>query len=164
MKQILLALLLLPFLLPAQENPLDIFKPLEKDVWYAEGQWGDGSAFKQEINFEFSLDNKIVLVHSKGFTNEAQTEFGLRNQGIRRYDPDTKTIKFWEFDVFGGLTEGTVAADGKNLVYTYDYGGTLVTEMWVFKDSGTYEFIVGIYDDGEWKQKFLETEFQRKIQ
>ena len=164
MKKVLLIVLLAPIAHIAQENPLDIFKPLETDVWYAEGKWGDGSAFKQEISFVFSLNNKIVNVQSKGFTNEEQTQYGLRNQGIRQYDPTTQEIKFWEFDVFGGLTEGTVEADGNNLVYKYDYGGTLVTEMWIYKNENSYDFIVGVYDSGEWKQKFLETEFHRKTQ
>ncbi|MBD79301.1 MAG: hypothetical protein CL840_10300 [Crocinitomicaceae bacterium] len=147
----------------AQENPLDIFRPLENYVWYAEGEWGDGSLFKQEISFEFSLNNKIVKVQSMGFTNKEQTEYGLRNHGIRQYDEKSKKIKFWEFDVFGGLTEGTVEANGNNLIYKYDYGGTLVTEMWIYISEGSYGFIIGIYENDTWKQTFLKTEFNGKM-
>lgn len=162
MKKILWLILLLPSLLMSQENPLDIFKPLENYTWSAEGKWGDGSKFKQDINFEFSLDNKLVKVESMGFTDKEQTKYGLRNHGIRQYDPKINQIRFWEFDVFGGLTEGIVEADGKNIISKYNYGGTFVTEMWIYKDENSYNFIVGIYDEGEWKQKFLDTEFKRK--
>ena len=155
-------MLLVPMALKAQDRPLDIFKPLENYVWSAEGKWGDGSAFKQEIQIEFSLNDKLVTVESIGFVNAEQTEVGLRNHGIRQYDEKSKKIRFWEFDVFGNLTEGTVEGQGKNLVYRYDYGGTFVTEMWVYKNDKTYGFIVGVYDDGKWQQKFLETEFKRK--
>ena len=159
-KNIQLLLFLIPFLTLGQENPLDIFKPLQNHVWYAEGKWGDGGDFKQQISLELSLDDKIVTVQSKGFTDKEQTVFGLRNHGIRHYDQESKQIKFWEFDVFGGLTEGTVKADGKNLIYSYDYGGTFVTEMWLYKNESNYDYIVGVYADGEWKQKFLETAFK----
>ncbi|WP_209400661.1 hypothetical protein [Pseudozobellia sp. WGM2] len=162
MKNLILLLFLMPVVLMAQDNSLTIFKSLENYTWKAEGTWGDGSKFKQEISLKFSLDNKIVIVESLGFTNKEQTEFGLRNHGIRQYDEKLKKIRFWEFDVFGNLTEGTVESEEKNLKYMYDYGGTFVTEMWIYKDEKTYDFIVGVYENGEWKQKFLETEFKGK--
>lgn len=163
MKNIIILLFFIPIALKSQENPLTIFQPLENYIWSAEGKWGDGSTFKQEVSFEFSLENKIVKVESNGFTNMEQTEFGLRNHGIRQYDEKLKKIRFWEFDIFGNVTEGTVESDGKNLIYRYDYGGTLVTEMWNYKNKLTYDFIVGVYENGEWKQKFLETEFVGKL-
>ena len=162
MKKLFLLILLIPFISKAQENPLEIFRPLENYIWSAEGKWGDGSTFKQDISLEFSLNDKIVKVESMGFTNTEQTELGLRNHGIRQYDEKSNKIRFWEFDVFGTLTEGTVENDGKNLIYRYDYGGTFVTEMWIYENEKTYGFIVGVYDDGKWKQKFLETEFKGK--
>ena len=159
MKSLVILLFLMPVALMAQDNSLTIFKSLEKYTWKAEGKWGDGSSFKQEISLKFSLNDKLVIVESLGFTNEEQTEFGLRNHGIRQYDEKSKTIRFWEFDVFGNTTEGTVEIDGKNLKYKYDYGGTFVTEMWIYKNEQSYDFIVGVYESGEWKQKFLVTEF-----
>ena len=91
MKHLILSLLLLPALLFAQGNPLDIFRPLENYVWNAEGNWGDGSVFKQEITMKYSLDGKIVLVESKGFVNE-RNEFGLRNHGVRQFDETSGKI------------------------------------------------------------------------
>ncbi len=159
MKYLIVLFFLFPIGQKAQENPLTIFKPLENHIWKAEGKWGDGSTFKQEISLEFLLENKMVKVESYGFTDMEQTEFGLRNHGIRQYDAKSKKVRFWEFDVFGNVTEGTVVKEGKNIIYSYDYEGTFVTEMWHYKNELTYGFIVGIYENGEWKQKFLETEF-----
>jgi len=159
MRKLIILFFLIPIEFIAQENPLEIFKKFENYIWSAEGKWGDGSTFKQEISLEFSLENNLVKVKSLGFTNKEQTKFGLRNHGIRQYDNNLKKIRFWEFDVFGNLTEGTVEGEEKNLHYKYTYGDTLVSEMWIYKNEKTYTFIVGVYENGEWKQKFLETEF-----
>ncbi|MCB0642124.1 MAG: hypothetical protein KDC44_10810, partial [Phaeodactylibacter sp.] len=70
-----------------QQNPLAFFEPLMGHTWVADGSWGDGSAFRQEVEFEYALEGMIVLAHSKGFTNEAQNAYGPRNHGIRKYDP-----------------------------------------------------------------------------
>lgn len=147
----------------AQENPLSIFKPLEHYIWKAEGKWGDGTLFKQEVSLEFSLHDNIVKVESKGFTDQKQQKFDIRNHGVRHYDQQLKIIRFWEFDVFGTVTEGTVESDAKNLIYRYDYGGTSVTEMWIYRNEITYDFIVGVYENGQWLQKFLETEFRGQL-
>ncbi|MCT4579829.1 MAG: hypothetical protein N4A35_00300 [Flavobacteriales bacterium] len=163
MKKIGLFFLLAPIIIYTQKKPLDIFKPLVNHTWHAEGKWNNGSQFKQEITFDFSLKDKLVKVQTLGYTNAQQTEYGLRNEGIRQYDPKSKEIKFWEYDVFGGITEGVVIAQEKDLIYKYTYGGTSVTEMWVYKNEFSYNYIVGIYTDDKWQQKFLETEFKRKI-
>ena len=162
MKKIIYLILFLPYILGAQEGPLDIFKALEGSVWSAEGKWGDGSSFKQDVSYEFALNNTIVIAHSMGYTNREQTEFGPRNHGIRQYDETENVIRFWEFDVFGGVTQGIVVSDGRNIIYNYEYGGTALTEIWQYKDDDTYDFTVGIYEDGQWTQKFLETQFKRK--
>ncbi|GAA4277085.1 hypothetical protein [Aquimarina mytili] len=150
----------------AQESKLSIFKSLANTVWKAEGKWGDGSTFKQEIAFEFDLDSTIVIAKSKGFINKEQTKYGNRNHGIRKYDAVSNTIKFWEFDVFGGLTTGVVEVVGKNILYQYQYGESVVTDMWEYVDDTTYNFKVGNYIDGNWKQTYLETQFKasKKLQ
>ncbi len=144
----------------AQESDLSVFKAFIGKTWKAEGNWGDGTKFKQEIDFKFDLDSTIVITKSKGFTNKEQTKYGSRNHGIRKYDTITKTIKFWEFDVFGGVTEGEVHVDGKNIVYQYKYGESVVTDMWEYVNNTTYNFKVGNYKDDEWKEVYLETQFK----
>ncbi|MDH7445258.1 hypothetical protein [Aquimarina sp. 2201CG14-23] len=144
----------------SQETDLSIFKNLIGKEWKAEAKWGDGTIFKQETIFAFDLNNTLIIAKSKGFTDKKQSQYGWRNHGIRKFDTETKTIKFWEFDVFGGVTEGTVQVDGKNLIYQYQYGESLVTDMWEYVDDHTYNFKVGNYVDGNWKQVYLETQFK----
>lgn len=144
-----------------QEVPLAVFDPLVNHSWRAEGQWGDGSAFKQEIYFEYDLNKRIVIARSDGYTNSAQTLYGRRNYGIRQYDSIAGKIKFWEFDVFGGRTVGEVTQNGRDIIYSYDYGNSRVTDMWEHVNDSTYNFTVGYFRNGSWDQRFLETEFIR---
>lgn len=125
----LTTLLFCTLILNAEQNPLDIFKPLQSHIWKAEGKWGIGLLFKQEIELSFSLNDKIVKVESKGFTDEKQTQFGMRSHGIRQYDEESGTIKFWKFDVFGSVTEGDVRDEGKNIFYEFGFYGTKVIDL-----------------------------------
>ena len=148
----------------AQERSLSVFDPLVNSTWQANGQWGDGSAFKQQIHFRESLNGKVIIADSKGFTNKEQTNYGNRNHGIRWYDQEGGKLRFWEFDVFGGLTQGEVSSQAKNIIYTYNYGGTEVTDMWEFVNDSTYNFKVGSYSNGQWQQVYLNTQFHKMEQ
>ena len=143
----------------AQKKEISFFKALIGKTWKADGNWGDGSKFKQEITFTFSLDSTLVIAKSKGYVDKEQTVFGDRNHGIRKYNPETKTVDFWEFDVFGGVTKGTVKVEGKDIFYTYAYGESTVTDLWEYVDSNTYNFKVGDYQNGKWNQVYLSTRF-----
>ncbi|NJB69542.1 acetyl esterase/lipase [Saonia flava] len=156
---IFVILILLPLFINGQNSQLSLFDNLVGKTWEADGNWEDGSIFKQEIEFKYSLEGTIVVASSKGFINKEQTKIGLRNHGIKRFDKEAGQIKFWEFDVFGGLTEGEVSSQGKNIVYTYDYGDSVVTDMWEYVNDSTYNFKVGDYNDGNWKQIYLSTQF-----
>ncbi|MFC4220454.1 VOC family protein [Flagellimonas marina] len=162
MKKILPISLLLAgfFNLHAQKSELAFFEPLLGKTWKAEGSWGDGSKFKQETVFKYSLDSTLVLAESKGFTNQEQTKYGPRNHGIRKFDTESSSFKFWEFDVFGGVTSGTISTKGKDIIYTYEYGGSVVTDYWKYVDANTYDFTVGNYENGTWKQTYLQTQFK----
>lgn len=155
----LLATFLISTIAFGQKSKLSIFDNLVSKTWKAEGKWGDGTKFIQEIEVKYSLDKMVVITESIGFVDKAQTKLGKRNHGIRQFDKETNTIKFWEFDVFGGLTQGTVFAEGKNIVYQYKYGNSVVTDMWEYVDDTTYNFKVGNYENGEWKQVYLSTKF-----
>ncbi len=162
MKKTIISSLALFFSIVTYGQPpkLSIFDNLVGKTWKAEGNWGDGSKFFQEITIAYSLDSTIVVAKSIGFVDEKQTSLGLRNHGIRQVDTETNSIKFWEFDVFGGLTEGKVSSQDKNIIYRYDYGGTTVTDMWEYVNDSTYTFKVGDYDNDSWKQVYLETQFR----
>ncbi len=143
----------------SQDSKLSMFDNLVEKTWKAEGNWGDGSKFVQEIKFEYSLDSTLVITNAIGFVDKEQTKLGKRNHGIRQFDKESNSIKFWEFDVFGGLTEGVVFSKDKNIIYQYEYGGSNVTDMWEYVNDSTYNFKVGNYKDGVWKQLYLSTQF-----
>lgn len=146
----------------AQENILGVFDNLVGKTWKAEGIWGNGTGFKQEITFNYALDSTLIITKTKGFTNQEQTKFGSRNHGVRKLNSETKTLAFWEFDVFGGVTKGTIRAEGKDLWYHYTYGESTVTDLWHFVDPYTYDFKVGVYENGEWEAVYLETQFKSR--
>ena len=145
----------------SQSDPLAVFANLDGTTWLAEGSWGNGHKFKQEATFEMVLADKTVKVTSKGFTNQEQTEYGLRNIGYRQFDATSGTIRFWEFDVFGGVTEGEVLIQGKDIWYQYQYGESVVTDAWEYVDESTYKYTVGEHDGSDWKAVYLETEFRK---
>ncbi len=142
-----------------QRNPLEVFKPFIGKTWKASGKWGDGKPFIQELTFKYSLAGNIVIVESQGFVDQKLSKIGHRNHGVRKFDPVTGSIKFWEFDIFGGLTEGNVVIEGKNILYRYPYGESMVTDMWEYVDENTYNFKIGSYIKGKWDQVYLETKF-----
>ncbi len=142
-----------------QKVNLAAFDNLLDKKWHAEGAWGDGSKFKQEIIFEYDLENAILISRSKGFTNVEQSKYGNRNHGIRKVNADSTGIDFWEFDVFGGVTKGKVIIKEKDILYQYDYGGSKVTDYWEYVNDSIYNFTVGSYENGTWNQKYLTCQF-----
>jgi len=160
MKSIIAVLILLISInANGQASELSMFDNLVAKTWKAEGNWGDGSKFEQEIKLEYSLDSTIVITNAIGFIDEERTKLGLRNHGVRQFDKQSGNVTFWEFDVFGGLTKGIVFSEDKNLLYQYEYGETTVTDMWEYVNDSTYNFKVGRYEDGAWKQIYLDTRF-----
>ena len=157
-----LFLFLTPFVLLSQEHELSIFENLVGKTWKAEGNWGDGSKFFQEIDVRYSMDKSIVVLESIGFIDKDQTQIGLRNHGIRQYDSASKSIRFWEYDVFGGLTKGTVSSIGNDIMYQYSYAETFVTDYWTYVNDSTYNLKIGVFENGEWKQTFSNVVFKAK--
>ncbi|RNC87969.1 MAG: hypothetical protein ED556_01920 [Winogradskyella sp.] len=146
----------------AQNNELEAFDHLVDKTWEANGSWSSGNKFKQEVTYSYDLDKSIVIAKSKGFTNESQTEYGDRNHGIRKYNAKEKKIEFWEFDVFGGLTSGTVEVKDRDLYYQYKYGESIVTDCWEYIDDATYKYTVGSYNGNKWEAVYLQTTFKLK--
>lgn len=148
----------------AQEASLAPFNCLIGDSWKAEGTWGDGSIFKQEISFEYSLDKQLIVTKTSGFTDQDQSSFGQRNLGIRKFDQKSTGVIFWEFDIFGGVTKGTVSFADKDIIYKYKYGNSSLTETWKYVDDDTYNYIVGVFENGKWQKKYLETQYKRLLE
>ncbi|MEM9528077.1 MAG: hypothetical protein AAGA31_15800, partial [Bacteroidota bacterium] len=71
-----------------------------------------------------------------------------------------KTWNFHEYDKFGGLTTGTIATNGKNIYYDYDYQGLRLRDAWEYIDERTFKLTVGdIGTDGDWGRIYHETTF-----
>ena len=149
--------------LKMEGQPLEVFQPLMDKVWRAEGNWGDGSSFKQEITFRYDFNRQLVITETKGFIDADKTEYGLRSHGIRQFNASTGKIHFWEFDIFGEAIEGTVLRMNQDIILTYEYQGTLITDYWKYIDEYTYGFTIGSYANGSWSNKYLETTFQADI-
>ena len=79
----------------------------------------------------------------------------------RQYDREAEVIRFWEFDVFGGVTEGIVRTDGQDIWYEYEYGESRLTDVWELKDETTYKYTIGEHDGETWTVVYLETEFNK---
>ncbi|MEQ9063924.1 MAG: hypothetical protein RIE58_07090 [Vicingaceae bacterium] len=159
MKNITFLFFVFPIILFGQKSELLMFNNLVEKTWKAEGNWADGSKFYQEISMQYSLDSTIIVVNSIGFIDLEQTKLGLRNHGIRQFDNESNRINFWEFDIKSELTKGIVFSEGNNIIYQYDYNGSIVTDMWEYVDDSTYNFKIGNYEDGLWKLLFLSTKF-----
>lgn len=152
-----------PMVMIGQNSELSIFNNLVNKTWIAKGQWeNNGPDFHQEIQFKYGLENTIVISDTKGFINEAHTQFGHRNHGIRQYDEKSNSVSFWEYDVFGNVTKGTVTSNGKDIIYQYQYGENLLTDMWKYIDNNTYSYKVGTYTNGKWEHLYLDTVFKVK--
>ena len=140
----------------AQEDMMKVFNHLLNKTWKVEGSWGGAMEFKQEVTFTAALEGNLVIAETKGFVDEKQTQWGHRNHGIRRYDAQEEKIKFFEYDVFGGLTQGEIQLNGKNLLYVYEYGGQMICDKWEFVNENEYKYIVGSFKDGQIDQVLME--------
>jgi len=138
------------------KHPLSIFNNLVNKTWEINSQWNNGPAFKQSTSIEFALDSQIVITRTKGFIDKDQSQMGNRNHGVRQYNTKTNTIEFYEFDIFGGKTEGHVFSEGKNVVYQYQYGDAYISEMWEYQNDSTYQLIIGEYEDSKWLKIYLK--------
>lgn len=145
---------------------LEAFQNLIGGRWIANGNWGSGTSYKQESEFETGLSGKLIKVKTWGNISETDYSFGLRSEGVRYWDESESVLKFWHYDVFGSAATGDVSTNGKDifLSYLYDFGSgpMKLTDAWIFKSKNEYEFIVGIFEEGEWKQKYLSASFKRK--
>ena len=133
-------------------------------TWKGEGKWNNGPDFKQEITYSWDIPGKVVHTLTKGNISQKGYEFGVRSSGIRTLQGANG--QFWEFDVFGQVTEGSIAIKDKNLYLTYSYdtpqGKQTLTDAWEYVDANHYNFKVGAYSDGKWEALYLEAVFTRQ--
>jgi hypothetical protein len=148
----------------AQDTPLTPFGKLVGGHWVAEGTWSNGASVRWMTTFEWGLNGKIVKVKHYGDDWNDRGEFGLRNEGIRAWDAEQKKVRFWEFDVLGGIVTGDVIVDKDTIHYEYEYPvgekPTRLRESWYRRDADTYDFRISALRDKIWTV-MLHTVYKR---
>ena len=138
-----------------KEEAYRVLGELVGGVWTYEGKWSSGESFKQEIKFYWGLDQHIIKLQTYGVINQDTKAYGLRNEGIRAWDASLGKMKFIEFDVFGGVTEGycVFEADQFHYEYQYEVEGQMHTfrDTWRKIDNDSYEFSVKMKIEEGWK-------------
>jgi len=142
-------------------SPLNGFDNLVGGIWLTEGEWSNGQKFKQEVDFSWGLNQKIVKVKTYGTIDPKGKEYGLRNEGIRSYNAQDSVIQFWEFDIFGGITTGICYFNNKDLYYEYDYNGETLLESWMYVDEDNYKYQIGNMKDGEMDKVYMKSSYRR---
>ena len=139
----------------AQDHPLSAFENLMGKTWVVEGTWGNGTKYKKETVFEFAFSKTLVVEKSDGFTDSLQTQFGPRNYGVRQFNPSDSSIRFYEYDVFGGLTQGEVIVEDQDIRYKYEYGGYTLMDIWMYESEDRYRYVVTEFKDGAISEQYL---------
>jgi len=112
-----------------KESAFETLGALVGGTWTYGGKWSNGEPFKQEITYTWGVNNQIIKVQTKGIIDREAKTYGLRNEGIRAWDMEVNKMKFYEFDIFGGVTEGyCVFEEGQfHFEYLYDVEGKMET-------------------------------------
>ena len=144
-----------------EKSPLEQFDKFTNGIWITEGEWSNGQKFKQEIDFSWGLDQKILKVKTFGTIDQKTNKYGLRNEGIRAYNAKDSIIQFWEFDIYGGITNGICYFEGKNLHYEYDYNGSKLKESWLYIDQDNYKYQIGSLVNGKIDKIYMKSSYKR---
>ena len=150
----------------SREAAYHLFAPLI-GTWETKGKWKDGTAYHQEIIVATELTRNIFTAKTQDYIDSKQFDDARRNFGIRAWDKKEQKMKFWEFDVFGGITTGEILFEGRDIYFVYDYpekDGTprKMADAWIFVDKDTYSFSIGIFKDGKLDRVFLTSIYKRK--
>jgi hypothetical protein len=140
---------------------LAFFENFMGGKWEMKGEWSPGKTFRQVQVYSWGLNKTLVKVKTFGTTNPKTGAFGLRNEGIRAWDKDKKQLVFWEFDIFGGITQGTCTIKGNTLHYDYPYQGQNFRDSWQKIDKDTYAYKVGTVKNGQWLKVFISSTYKR---
>lgn len=166
--------LLCPFLLLSvlaiaqdnDENWIDHLKPLIGHTWVVNTQWANGQSFHQEVQYEPVLNNTIIKMHTWGSINQQTGEFGLRNEGIIARDAKSGKVRFWQFDIFGGITEGTFISKKDKIIFKYGYEikgkPVKMRDVWERQNDHTWKYSVVQLKDEQVEKEYLNSVFKMK--
>ena len=136
-------------------------------TWETKGNWRNGSPYHQQVVVQQELTGNIFTAKTQDFVDSKQFDDARRNFGVRAWDNQEKKMKFWEFDVFGGITRGEVLFDGKNIYFVYDYpdkqgNARKMADAWIYVDKNTYQFVIAEYKEGKLGPPFMTATYIRK--
>lgn len=157
--------------LPAltKEESYSKYSNLLGGIWATKGKWQSGSEYHQEILVETELSKNIFTVKTQDYVDSKKFDNARRNYGIRAWDDKEKKMKFWEFDVFGGIITGEILFEGNNIYHIYVYpmksGETkTLVDAWIYVDNDTYTFKIAEYANGKPGKEFITSTYKRKRQ
>ena len=135
--------------------------------WETKGKWANGSDFHQEIVVETELTENIFIVKTHDYVDSKQFDNARRNYGIRAWDKDEQKMKFWEFDVFGGIISGEVIIDGLDMYHVYEYqmkdgSKQTLADAWIFVDKDTYAYKICAFEGGKAGKEYMSATYKRK--
>jgi hypothetical protein len=140
----------------------DAFDNMVGGEWHINAASTDGTPFKQQVKVEWGAGNAFFTSSTTGIVDKNTKATGVRNQGMRMWDANSGSFRFWECDAFGGITEGSIVIEGNDILYVYEYEGKIVTEAFMQKNKNTYEYIVGVRSSGVWTDVFINGGVMRK--
>ena len=157
-----LSILFLTTICHAQEQSLEVFDNLIGSTWISEGKQLGGHEGKTVKEISTGLDGKIIKV--KTYTTDPETlQFGLRNEGVRTLNQETKQLEFYEFDKNGGVSKGVIKVEGQSIHYEYEYGELLLRDSWIFQSEDAYTYrVCSVSEDGQCLQTYHEGVFKRQ--
>ena len=144
----------------AQLSPMQAFRNLAGSTWVSEGIQLGGKEGRTEKKIAFGLDGNIVKVQTY-IQNSETKQMEIRNDGIRAWNAQDSTIQIFECDIFGGVTQGKVLTTETDIHYEYHYHGVDLRDSWIYKDKDTYQYIVGVWKDGEWEKIYHQGVYKR---
>ena len=150
-----------------KEETYKIYANLVGGKWDTKGKWQSGAEYHQELIVDMELTKNIFTVKTYDHIDSKQFDNSQRNYGIRTWDSKEQKMKFWEFDVFGGITTGEVFIDNNNIYHIYQYpdnkGGMItLADAWIYVDIDTYSFKVCEYTDGKPGKEYMTSTYKRK--
>ena len=161
-KIIFLSAVFISLTLTAQEdNPLNKLAFLAESDWAETGTWlRSGKEFNQKMKGEWGLNKKIIKLKIDGVVNMETGERGLRNEGIFAYDSFNQQLKYYVFDVYGGLAESDVVfeEDKIHIKYQVPLQGKLTDfrDTWTRIDEDSFDYEIFMINEEGKETKLLE--------
>src|SRR5687767_12638285 len=149
-----------------KEESFKIYSNLVGGKWETKGKWANGGEYHQDIIVEPKLTKNIFTVKTHDYIDSKQFDSARRNYGVRAWDEKASKMKFWEFDVFGGIINGEIVIDGNNIYHVYDYANKKgetkkLVDAWIYVDKDTYTFKVAEYEQGKPGKEYMSSTLKR---